>query len=47
MPVKKIYLKKGRDESLKRFHPWIFSGAVDKISGKVEREGDVVSVYSP
>jgi 23S rRNA (cytosine1962-C5)-methyltransferase len=44
MPVK-IYLKKGRDETLKRFHPWIFSGAVDKISGKVE-EGDVVSIYS-
>ena len=23
---KKIYLKKGKEESLKRFHPWIFSG---------------------
>ncbi|MDY4556851.1 MAG: hypothetical protein SO468_11840, partial [Prevotella sp.] len=25
---KKIYLKKGKEESLKRFHPWVFSGAI-------------------
>ena len=25
---KTIYLKKGKEESLKRFHPWIFSGAI-------------------
>lgn len=41
----KIYLKKGREESLLRFHPWVFSGAIAQISGN-PAEGDVVSVYS-
>ena len=41
----KIILKKGRDESLKRFHPWVFSGAIAEIQGNPE-EGDVVGVYS-
>ena len=36
-----IVLKKGREKSLKRRHPWIFSGAVEKASGKV---GDTVNV---
>lgn len=40
----KVILKKGREESLKRFHPWIFSGAIAQINGNVA-EGDVVSVY--
>lgn len=40
-----VYLKKGRDESLQRFHPWIFSGAVDRIEGEPE-EGDIVDVFS-
>ena len=43
--MSKIYLKKGRDESLRRFHPWVFSGAVSQIVGQ-PAEGDVVSVYS-
>lgn len=46
----KIILKKGKGESLKRFHPWVFSGAVHKIVlGRKEEEpaeGDVVDVYS-
>lgn len=42
---KKIYLKKGREESLLRFHPWVFSGAISQIVGE-PAEGDVVSVYS-
>jgi 23S rRNA (cytosine1962-C5)-methyltransferase len=29
-----IHLKKGREKSLKRRHPWIFSGAIEKVSGK-------------
>ena len=29
----KIYLKKGRDESVRRFHPWVFSGAVAQTVG--------------
>ena len=41
----KIYLKKKRDESLRRFHPWVFSGAVDRIDGSPQ-EGEVVEVYS-
>lgn len=42
-----IYLKKGRDESLKRFHPWVFSGAIDeKRSPKGLQEGDIVLVKS-
>ena len=40
----KIYLKKGREESLLRFHPWVFSGAVAQIVGN-PAEGDVVGVY--
>lgn len=42
---KNIYLKKGKDESLKRFHPWIFSGAVSHFDGDVE-EGEIVRVIS-
>lgn len=41
----KIFLKKGKDESLRRFHPWIFSGAIRNIEGNVE-EGDIVEVYT-
>ena len=40
-----VYLKKGKEESLKRFHPWIFSGAIHHIEGRPE-EGDVVRVVS-
>lgn len=43
--MNKIYLKRGKDESLKRFHPWIFSGAIDRIEGQVE-EGELVEVYT-
>jgi len=28
MEYKRIYLKRGKEESLKRFHPWVFSGAI-------------------
>ena len=28
-----IYLKSGKEESLKRFHPWVFSGAISRIEG--------------
>ena len=41
----RVVLKKGRDESLRRFHPWVFSGAIAQIQGN-PAEGDVVSVYS-
>ncbi len=42
--MKKIILKRGKEESLKRFHPWIFSGAIHHVEGDLQ-EGDVVSVY--
>lgn len=40
----RIVLKSGKDQSLRRFHPWVFSGAIKKIHGP-EREGDLVDVY--
>ena len=40
-----IYLKPGKEESLKRFHPWIFSGAIASIDGKPQ-EGEVVNIYT-
>ena len=43
--MKRIVLKRGRDESLRRFHPWVFSGAVDRIEGD-PYEGEVVEVVS-
>ena len=45
MEYKKVVLKKGKEESLRRFHPWVFSGAIDHIDDSVE-EGDTVSVYA-
>jgi len=41
----KIFLKKGREDSLRRFHPWVFSGAISQIVGE-PAEGDVVSVHA-
>ena len=41
----RIVLKKNRDESLRRFHPWVFSGAIAQIQG-TPSEGDLVAVYS-
>ncbi len=41
--MKKIYLKKGKEESLGRFHPWVFSGAIAKMDDGIE-EGDFVHV---
>lgn len=38
-----VILKKGRDASARRFHPWIFSGAIQSIDGSPE-DGDWVSV---
>ena len=42
---KNVYLKKGKEDSLGRFHPWVFSGAIHHIEGTPE-EGDVVRVLS-
>ena len=40
-----IHLKRGRERSVKRHHPWIFSGAIEKVSGK-PKIGDTVDVRS-
>ena len=42
---KNIYLKHRKDESLKRFHPWIFSGAVHHMDKGIA-EGDTVRVIT-
>ena len=41
----KLILRKGREESLRRFHPWVFSGAVAEIQGR-PAEGDIVAVHA-
>lgn len=40
----RIVLKSGKDQSVRRYHPWVFSGAIKKIIGNPS-EGDVVDVY--
>lgn len=40
----KIILKSGKDQSVRRYHPWIFSGAIKKIYGD-PAEGDIVDLY--
>ena len=40
-----IYLKRGKEESMKRFHPWVFSGAIRQMDPGI-KEGDVVDVIS-
>ena len=41
-----ITLRRGKEESLKRFHPWVFSGAIGKMPEEPVEEGDVVEVKS-
>lgn len=43
MNYPKVILKSGKDQSVRRYHPWIFSGAIKKIIGNVN-EGDLVIV---
>ena len=45
MSNKRIYLKRGKEESLLRRHPWIFSGAIARADGDPE-EGEVVDVFT-
>ncbi len=40
-----IILKPKKEESLRRFHPWVFSGAIKSANGPIE-EGDIVRVVS-
>ena len=41
----KIFLKPKKDEPVRRFHPWIFSGAISKMEGQME-DGDIVEIFS-
>ena len=41
----KFYLKKDKENSLKRFHPWVFSGAISRVDGEPV-EGDIVEIYT-
>ncbi|MBQ8021785.1 MAG: class I SAM-dependent rRNA methyltransferase [Bacteroidales bacterium] len=41
----KVILKKGREESVRRFHPWVFSGSIAQITGS-PAEGDIVAVHA-
>ena len=43
--MKTIHLKRGKEESLLRFHPWIFSGAIHHTDNGIE-EGEVVRVVN-
>ena len=45
MTTKTIQLKKGKEESLKRFHPWVFSGAILRMDDGIE-EGELVKVVT-
>lgn len=40
-----VTLRRGKEESLLRFHPWVFSGAIERLPQNIE-EGDVVTVVS-
>ena len=42
---KQIRLRKGKDESLRRFHPWVFSGAIQSVDEGIA-EGEVVRVVT-
>ncbi len=41
----RVVLKKGKEASLKRFHPWLFSGAIERTIGSCV-PGDTVEIYS-
>src|SRR5687767_9086357 len=43
--MNRLILKPGREKSLKRRHPWIFSGAIDRVEGKPEL-GETIEVRS-
>lgn len=43
--MNKIFLKAGKDKSLFRYHPWVFSGAIARMEGQPQ-EGEIVKVYN-
>lgn len=45
MNYKKVVLKPKKEEALQRFHPWVFSGAIDKRDKDIQ-EGEIVNIFS-
>jgi len=45
MNLKKVTLKPSKDKSIKRFHPWIFSGAIKTMDSGC-KDGEIVNIYS-
>ena len=45
MNLQTIQLKRHKEESLKRFHPWIFSGAIEHLPENIQN-GDIVQVIT-
>ena len=43
--MKQVYLKRGKEESMLRFHPWVFSGAIQRTDDGIE-EGELVKVLT-
>ena len=43
--MNRLILKKGRDSSIRRFHPWLFSGAIARIDGDPD-DGEVIGILS-
>ncbi len=43
--VRQVFLRRGKEESILRFHPWVFSGAIERMDEGIA-EGDVVRVMS-
>lgn len=43
MDMKRIFLQRGKEKSLLRFHPWVFSGAISKADKDIQ-DGDIVDV---
>ena len=48
MSIAKIYLRRGKEESLQRRHPWVFSGAIERIECEGENipEGALVDIFT-
>ena len=44
-PIYSIVLKSGREKSLRHRHPWVFSGAIERVEGTPEM-GDTVTVLA-
>ncbi|UCG25365.1 MAG: class I SAM-dependent rRNA methyltransferase [Chloroflexota bacterium] len=44
LPAASLILKKGRDKPIKNRHPWIFSGAINRVVGSIAEPGQLVDI---